>query len=61
MRRLLGLEAKLRQYTDGAAFVRAVVGEVGHEGLNRVWEGPDLLPRPEEIGAPRDWVRRVHG
>jgi coenzyme F420 biosynthesis associated uncharacterized protein len=61
LRRLLGLEAKMRQYTDGARFVRRVVADVGHEGLNRVWEGPELLPRPEEIGAPGDWVRRVHG
>ena len=61
LRRLLGLEAKMRQYTDGARFVRQVVADVGHAGLNRVWEGPELLPRPEEIGAPGDWVRRVHG
>jgi coenzyme F420 biosynthesis associated uncharacterized protein len=61
VRRVLGLDAKLRQYTDGARFVREVVREVGHEGLNRVWQGPEALPRPEEIAAPRDWVRRVHG
>ena len=30
VRRLLGMETKLAQYRDGAAFVRAVVDEVGH-------------------------------
>ncbi len=61
VRRVLGLEAKTRQYADGARFVRAVVRAVGHEGLNRTWEAPEHLPRPEEIAAPADWVRRVHG
>ncbi|WP_454296251.1 zinc-dependent metalloprotease [Salana multivorans] len=61
LRRVLGMDAKLAQYRDGAAFVRGVVAEVGHEGLNRVWEGPDNLPRPEEIADPAAWVARVAG
>ena len=61
VRSLLGLDAKMRQYTDGARFVRAVVAEVGHEGLNRVWSGPQALPRPREIAQPRAWLDRVHG
>lgn len=61
LRRLLGMEAKMRQYRDGAAFVRGVVDQVGMEGLNRVWESPDTLPLPAEISEPRDWVTRVHG
>jgi len=61
VRRLLGMDAKMRQYTDGAAFVRGVVADVGFEGLNAVWTGPHLLPTPAEIADPRAWVRRVHG
>ena len=61
VRGLLGLDAKMRQYTDGARFVRAVVAEVGHQGLNRVWSGPQALPRPGEIARPGDWLDRVHG
>ena len=61
VRSLLGLDAKMRQYTDGARFVRAVVAEVGHEGLNQVWSGPQALPRPGEIARPRTWLDRVHG
>ncbi len=60
LRRLLGLEAKMRQYSDGAAFVRAVQGEVGVDGFNAVWTSPETLPLPEEIADPAAWVRRVH-
>jgi coenzyme F420 biosynthesis associated uncharacterized protein len=60
LRRLLGLDAKLRQYADGARFVRHVIGEVGPVGFNRVWTSPDTLPLPEEIADPATWVRRVH-
>jgi coenzyme F420 biosynthesis associated uncharacterized protein len=59
LRRLLGLEAKMRQYADGAAFVRGVVDRVGMEGFNRVWTSPETLPKPEEITDPPAWVRRV--
>ncbi len=61
VRRLLGLEDKMRQYRDGAVFVRGVVAEVGMDGFNQVWSSPEALPSPEEIGDPRAWVRRVHG
>lgn len=61
VRRLLGMDAKLAQYRDGAAFVRAVEGAVGQAGLNAVWSGPDALPTAREIADPRAWVRRVHG
>jgi coenzyme F420 biosynthesis associated uncharacterized protein len=60
LRRLLGLDAKLRQYADGARFVRQVVAEVGVDGFNRVWASPDTLPLPVEIADPQAWVRRVH-
>jgi uncharacterized protein (DUF2342 family) len=60
LKRLLGLDAKLRQYRDGAAFVRSVVAAVGQEGFNRVWESPDHLPTKAEIADPAAWVRRVH-
>jgi coenzyme F420 biosynthesis associated uncharacterized protein len=61
LRRLLGLEAKMRQYRDGAAFVRAVTEKVGTDGFNAVWTSPQTLPLPEEIENPATWVKRVHG
>lgn len=61
VRRLLGMDAKLRQYSDGAAFVRAVIADVGMSGFNRAWDSADNLPRLSEIESPRSWIDRVHG
>jgi len=60
VRRLLGLDAKMRQYRDGAAFCRHVLEEVGMAGLNRVWTSPDTLPSRAEIANPQLWVIRNH-
>jgi coenzyme F420 biosynthesis associated uncharacterized protein len=59
IRRLLGLEAKMAQYRDGAAFVRAVVDKVGMAEFNVVWAGPENLPSKAEIADPDAWVARV--
>jgi coenzyme F420 biosynthesis associated uncharacterized protein len=61
LRRLLGLEAKTRQYVDGAAFVRGVVDKVGVEGFNAIWTSEATLPSRAEIAEPSAWVARVHG
>ncbi|WP_199923168.1 zinc-dependent metalloprotease [Streptomyces sp. NRRL S-813] len=60
LRKLLGLDAKLRQYREGERFVRAVVEQVGIDGFNRVWTSPNTLPTKAEIAKPADWVARVH-
>ncbi|WP_416975191.1 zinc-dependent metalloprotease [Streptomyces sp. 4F14] len=60
LRRLLGLDAKMKQYRDGERFVRAVVDQVGMDGFNRVWTSPNTLPTKAEIAKPTDWVARVH-
>ncbi|MFJ4368141.1 zinc-dependent metalloprotease [Streptomyces chartreusis] len=60
LRKLLGLDAKLRQYRDGERFVRAVVEQVGMDGFNRVWTSPNTLPTKTEIAKPADWIARVH-
>ncbi len=60
-RKLLGLDAKMRQYRDGAAFCRAVLAEVGMSGLNAVWTSPETLPTREEVADARLWLARVHG
>ncbi|MEV0963966.1 zinc-dependent metalloprotease [Streptomyces sp. NPDC049910] len=60
LRKLLGLDAKLRQYRDGERFVRAVTEEVGTDGFNRVWTSPNTLPTKAEITKPADWIARVH-
>ena len=59
IRRLLGLDAKLRQYSDGAAFVGSVIDAVGLTGFNRVWQSPQSIPSLDEIHHPEMWVRRL--
>jgi coenzyme F420 biosynthesis associated uncharacterized protein len=59
IRNLLGLDAKMRQYSDGARFVRAVVDVAGMEGFNRVWESADHLPTEPEIHDAKLWLERM--
>jgi coenzyme F420 biosynthesis associated uncharacterized protein len=59
MSKLLGLDAKLRQYAEGERFVEAVETAGGPALLARVWEGPEWLPTVEEIRDPSAWVTRA--
>ena len=57
--KLLGLEMKMEQYRRGKRFADYVADRAGIETLNRVWEGPESLPTPAEIGQPRTWLERI--
>ena len=59
LRALLGIDAKLSQYTRGKAFVDHVVNRVGMQRFNTVWTSPETLPRPIEIEFPQQWIDRV--
>ena len=59
IRSALGLDLKMRQYAEGAAFVRAVVEAEGMARFNTVWSSPATLPTEAEIRDPSAWVRRV--
>ncbi|HEX6970456.1 MAG TPA: zinc-dependent metalloprotease [Micromonosporaceae bacterium] len=61
IRRLLGIDIKLRQYAEGRRFVHGVVERVGMSGFNQVFSSPLTLPRLTEITDPDAWVTRVHG
>jgi coenzyme F420 biosynthesis associated uncharacterized protein len=61
LRRLLGLDAKTRQYVEGSAFVRQVVDKIGLDGFNAIWASPETLPAKGEISEPDKWIARVHG
>ncbi|GAA2791301.1 zinc-dependent metalloprotease [Saccharopolyspora taberi] len=61
LRSLLGVDAKIRQYAQGAAFTRHVVDAVGMDGFNAVWASPEHLPLRSEITDPGAWIRRIHG
>lgn len=59
LRALLGIDAKLSQYTRGRAFVDQVVDRVGMDRFNMVWSDPQTLPLPVEIEEPQRWINRV--
>jgi len=59
LQKLLGLEAKLRQYEQGERFIEAVEREGGVELLDRAWQGPEWLPSLPEIRDPASWIARV--
>jgi len=61
LRRLLGIEVKMRQYAEGHKFVHGVVERVGMAGFNKIFSSPLTLPRLDELGDPDAWVARVHG
>jgi coenzyme F420 biosynthesis associated uncharacterized protein len=61
IRRLLGIDLKMKQYADGSRFVRHVVAKAGMQGFNRVWGSPETLPSTEEIKNPDAWIARVVG
>jgi coenzyme F420 biosynthesis associated uncharacterized protein len=57
--KLTGLDLKLQQYKRGEAFCRAVFDQHGINVLNRVWTGPDQMPRLDELAIPDRWYRRA--
>lgn len=57
--RLVGLEAKMRQYEQGEQFIAAVEAAMGPSFLARVWQGPEWLPNLAEIREPSRWIERV--
>jgi len=59
LRRILGIDLKMKQYEQGSRFVSAVVEEAGMAGFNKVWTSPDTLPTRAELASPRDWLERV--
>ncbi|GAB3190155.1 zinc-dependent metalloprotease [Nesterenkonia suensis] len=59
VRRLLQLDVKARQYTDGQRFVGHVVEAVGMARFNEVWDSAEHLPTEEELHAPDRWITRM--
>jgi putative hydrolase len=59
IRRILGIDLKMKQYAEGSRFVKAVVDEVGMADFNKVWTSPETLPTRDEFNHPHTWVERV--
>jgi coenzyme F420 biosynthesis associated uncharacterized protein len=57
--RLTGMDVKMEQYRKGEQFVSAIARAGGAVALNRLWSGPEALPRHGEIDDPSIWLRRM--
>jgi coenzyme F420 biosynthesis associated uncharacterized protein len=61
IRRILGIDLKMKQYEQGSRFVRTVVDQAGMATFNKVWDSPESLPTAAEIASPGLWLERVDG
>lgn len=59
LERLIGLDAKMRQYEDGKRFCDAVVAAGGPAALHRVFHSAEQLPSVVELHDPQAWMRRT--
>jgi coenzyme F420 biosynthesis associated uncharacterized protein len=61
IRRILGIDLKMKQYEQGSRFVKTIVDEAGMAVFNKVWTSPETLPTRDEIANPQSWLARVDG
>ena len=59
LRRILGIDLKMKQYEQGSRFVSTAVEEAGMAGFNKVWTSPETLPTRDELANPGEWLERV--
>ena len=59
LQKLIGLEAKMKQYEQGERFIEVVEREGGTELLDRAWVHPGNLPTIAEIRDPEAWITRI--
>ena len=57
--RITGLDLKMEQYARGERFVAGIERLGGPVALRRLWDGPETLPRADELDHPERWARRV--
>jgi coenzyme F420 biosynthesis associated uncharacterized protein len=55
----MGIDAKMKQYAQGEAFIAYVERHGGDGALDAAWRGPEWLPTLSEIRSPQDWLDRV--
>ena len=57
--RVVGLDAKIKQYAEGERFIETVEAVGGPALLDKAWQSPENLPGIAEIRAPQHWVARM--
>lgn len=57
--KLLGMDAKARQYERGAKFVRHLVDGIGYGEFNTIFSARELFPSSEELDSPALWLART--
>ncbi len=59
LQKLMGVDAKMKQYAQGESFIAYVERHGGTSVLDAAWRGPEWLPTLAEIRAPQEWLDRV--
>jgi coenzyme F420 biosynthesis associated uncharacterized protein len=59
LQKVIGIDAKLKQYAQGESFISYVERHGGPDALDAAWRGPEWLPSMAEIRAPQEWLDRV--
>jgi uncharacterized protein (DUF2342 family) len=59
LRKMMGIEMKMRQYEIGERFIVAVEQRAGLGALDDAWRGPEFLPTLSELEDPDEWLARV--
>jgi len=59
--KLIGIEMKMKQYENGAAFIKQVERDASWDALSMAWESPEALPTLAEIDDASLWLDRMAG
>ncbi|MGL5406933.1 MAG: zinc-dependent metalloprotease [Propionibacteriaceae bacterium] len=59
LRKILGLDTKMAQYRDGAAFCRDVLSRADKTTLNQVFASAESLPTKAELSDAAAWLARI--
>jgi coenzyme F420 biosynthesis associated uncharacterized protein len=59
LQKVMGIDAKMKQYAQGESFIAYIERHGGPDALDAAWRGPEWLPTLAEIRAPQEWLDRV--
>ncbi len=59
IQKLMGMEAKMRQYEEGERFIETIEAAHGRSGLDRAFQSADTVPTLSDIRDPEAWMARV--